>query len=204
MPRINSVKAARKPAKCNRCGKEIPVGSGYIYWEFRYGGMVKRCLACPRPRNSELTQSDKLSALWSAAESIEDADMAFQGQPVKYFEDFNTSDLAQAVHAAADQVREVGEEYRNSADNMTIEGGPKETLEEKADSCDSWADELESAADEIEAVEVEEINISDAAAMDWEEYAEAIDAAIDSSLYDAIQEAASKAEEVAGQTPDFM
>lgn len=155
MPRIYTVKAARKPAVCNKCGKAIEVGQGYIWWQFYHSKETKRCLKCPHPRQSELTQSDKKSRLYAAQESIEDA---ISNQPTDFdsIEDFDVSGLAEALRSAAEEIRGVGEEYNESADNIEQYISSSQTIDECrewAEGCEAWADALETAADEIESVE---------------------------------------------------
>lgn len=149
MPRVNSVDKARKsPGTCGKCSKKIDQGQGYIWWKFRYGGKRIRCSTCPRPRQSELTNSDKLSRCYAAGEAIEDAIDAFR-------KSLDVEDLRQALEDAANELTEVAEEYRDSASN--VESGMNgnrmpicDELEEKADNLESKASELESAASELE------------------------------------------------------
>ena len=148
MPRVNGVVKARKsPGSCSKCGKKIPKGARYIWWKFRFGGKRIRCGSCPCPRQSELTNSDKLSRCYAAGESIQDAIETFQ-------KDFDVDSLRSSVEDAANEIREVAQEYRDSADN--VESGMNnrmpicDELEEKADNLESKADEMESAAGSLE------------------------------------------------------
>lgn len=144
MPRINNVKKAQKDqGTCGRCGKDIKKGDGYRWIKFRHGGKVKRCLApgCIF-RSSELTQSDKLSRVYSAQETAEGAlgaldtgDESFEG------------DARVALEEAATEIREVSEEYQESCDNIRenfSESPTADECEEKAQELEGWADELES------------------------------------------------------------
>jgi hypothetical protein len=149
MARVTAVKVAKKsPGSCRKCGKEIPAGAPYIWWSFRYGGKRVRCCACPRPRPSDLTNNDKLSRCYAAGEAIDDA-------VAKFLNDFDADGLRSSMEEAASDVREVADEYRESAEN--IESGFNgnrvplcDEMEEKADNLDSKADEIESAASDIE------------------------------------------------------
>ena len=148
MPRVNSVEKARKsPGTCSKCGKKIESGARYIWWKFRFGGKRIRCGACPRPRQSELTNSDKLSRCYAAGESIQDAIDTFQ-------KDFDIDSLRSTVEDAANEIREVAQEYRDSAES--VESGMNnrmpicDELEEKADNLESKADDMESAAGNLE------------------------------------------------------
>jgi len=148
MPRVNTVGKARKsPGECPKCGKKIVKGASYIHWKFRFGGKRIRCGTCPRPRQSELTNSDKLSRCYAAGEEIQDAIDQFQ-------KNHEVEELRSAMESAAEQVREVAEEYRESASN--VESGMNnrmpicDELEEKADNLDGKADEIEQAAGQLE------------------------------------------------------
>jgi hypothetical protein len=156
MPRVNSVKKARKSAgKCDKCGKDIKKGDPYKWWKFRYGGKHKRCAKCPYPRASELTQSDKLSRLYGAGENIQDAISAFEG-------DYDVESLRSTLEEAANDVREVGEEYQESASNMEeyFQGSSQvDELNEKGENCESKADEIESAAGDLEEFDEDSGNI---------------------------------------------
>src|SRR4029077_7595774 len=140
-----AVKKARKsPGTCGKCGKKIPKDSPYLHWKFRYGGKRIRCTTRPRPRQSELTNSDKLSRCYGAGEAIAAAIDQFR-------KDGELEDLRSALESAAEEIREVAEEYRDSASN--VESGMNgnrmpicDELEEKADNLDGKADEIEQAA----------------------------------------------------------
>jgi len=104
-----------------------------------------RCGSCVF-RQSDLTSSDKLSRVYSAQEEAEDRLGAWDGADADEARGILT-DLAEAV-------REVGEEYQESADNI-MESFPSgnstsEECEEKASGLEDWADTCESAADDIE------------------------------------------------------
>ena len=142
MPRVHSQKAAKDyPAH------DIKKGDTYYWWKFRHGGKV---LSKTFPRQSQLTQSDKLSRAYATAENLSDA--------IGEAED--TEAIVDALNDAATSAREIGEEYGESADNIESafpNGSPTaDDCREKADSMDSWADELESAASEVEALDDDE------------------------------------------------
>lgn len=154
--RVTTVEKCQKDqGKCDKCGKEIKAGQKYKWWKFRYGGKRIRCGECPMPRQSELTQS-KMGGVYAAQENAEDAIAAFRGS------DSDTADdLTSALESAAEDIRSVGEEYRESAQN--IEDGFNhrtqmcDDLEEKADALDSCADELESATSDFEDFDKEAV-----------------------------------------------
>lgn len=147
MPRVHYVKKARKD------NPAVEKGESYYWWKFRYAG--KR-YSKTRPRPSQLTQSDKLSRLFEAQESIDDAidaigDFAFDHSYVE--------NLVDTLAIAATDVRDVGEEYMESADNirMYIEESPvADKCEEKYYNCESMADEIEETRMTIEDLEFPE------------------------------------------------
>jgi hypothetical protein len=129
MPRVTYVKKARKDHPAGGIKK----GDSYYWWKFRYGG--KRFSRTP-PRQSQLTNSDKLSRVYAAQESVEDA-MGESALP---------DDWRGAVEDAANEVREVGEEYQESCDNIRdqfTDSPTADECEEKAEACESVASEMD-------------------------------------------------------------
>lgn len=143
MPRINRVAKARKDqGSCGRCTKPIKAGDSYVWIKFRHGGKRKRCsdFAC-RFRQSDLTQSDKLSRVYAAQENAEDTIGALDAAD-ESFED----DIKSALEEAAAEIREVAQEYEESAENIRehfSESSTADECEEKANELESWADDLE-------------------------------------------------------------
>ncbi|KPK66575.1 MAG: hypothetical protein AMS21_02115 [Gemmatimonas sp. SG8_38_2] len=144
MPRVHHVKKAQKD---NSVAKK---GESYYWWKFRYGG---KQYSKTYPRASQLTQSDKLSRVYSAQESVEDS-----GQPPTDARAYGTPDeLAAALRevydvweSAIQELNEVADEYEESADNKEeYFPGTGDEIREKADALRSSADEAESRADEI-------------------------------------------------------
>lgn len=129
MPRVYHVKKARKDHP--RGG--IKKGESYFWWKFRFGG---KCYSRTMPRPSQLTQSDKLSRVYAAQETVEDA----------LRDSVMPDDWRSACEEAANEVREVGEEYQESCDNIRDnipESPTADECEEKAEACQNLADELE-------------------------------------------------------------
>lgn len=125
---------------CGKCGTTIEVGAPYKHVTTKsgpYGGRtLYRCDACPTWRQSELSSS-KMAGVYAAqeqaADQIADCD--------------NEDALQELASDLASQIREVADEYRESADNM-VDGFGHETyvsdaLVEKADELEGWADEIE-------------------------------------------------------------
>jgi len=143
MPRVNTVNKARKAqGTCGRCGAEINVGDGYRWIKFRHGGKRIRCLASEcRFRASDLTQS-KMSGVYSAQENAEDSIGDCE----------SIADLKALAEETAESVREVAQEYQDSADAIHEHFDTSDTAdecEEKAQELEGWADEIENALDEF-------------------------------------------------------
>lgn len=144
MPRINTVKKARKDqGTCRGCGREIKAGDGYKWIKFRYGGKVKKCSSC-NFRSSELTSSDKLSRLYAAQEDAHDRLDGWDRE--------DADEIRSLLEDTAQEIREVGEEYQESADAIREHFETSDT----ADECEEKAQEIEGWADEVEGADVPE------------------------------------------------
>ena len=157
MPRVTTVLKARKsPGECGKCGVEIKPGAAYRWWKFRYGGKRVRCMVCPGPRASELTNNDKLSQCYAAGEALDDALRAFE-------RDYDLDALRGAAEDAGSEVRAAGEAYRESADNIESGFGHEteqsQEFAQKADNLESKADEIESCISDLEAFDEEGVKI---------------------------------------------
>lgn len=159
MPRVNVVaKSMKDQGKCGRCSTIITKGMPYKWWKFRYGGRHIRCMNC-QIRGSELISSDKLSRLASVSEDASDI-IAKSITTPSTIDDFRSEaeSLIDNLRGLINTIREVGEEYGESADNIESgfqhETAMSEELREKADNCESWADEIESALDDINADDI--------------------------------------------------
>lgn len=154
--KVTTVKSARKAiGKCGKCGCELPKGSAYRWWKFRYGGKRIRCTkpGCA-PKGSELVNSPYISGCMAAQESMEEA----LGSATC------VADVQSALESAAEEITNMGEEARASFDNMPENlqmGGTGEMLEGRADACESLASELESAAGELEEDDARDLDPED-------------------------------------------
>jgi len=145
MPRINTVKKARKDqGACSKCGKQIVVGSPYQWIAFRHGGRRVICDGCTF-RASDLTQS-KMSGVYAAQESAVESIGSWDGEDVE--------ELRDILQACAEAIREVAQEYQDSADAIHDSFCESAT----ADECEEKAQELESWADMIEGTEFDEFD----------------------------------------------
>jgi len=149
MPRVHWISKCRKsPGACGKCGKKIQRGEPYKWWKFRYAGKRVYCRAC-KPRPSDLTANDKLSRIYAAGESVEDA-------LTEFGKDYDLESLRAALEEAAGEVRQVGEEYQESAENVGEyfpDSDQVSELEERAENLESRADDLESATSDLEEFE---------------------------------------------------
>ena len=144
--RVSHVKKAQKDqGTCGGCGKQVVKGDAYKWAKGRYGPRMVRCDSCYF-RQSDLTGSDKLSRAYAAQEDAEDRLSGWGGE--------DAEEARTILQELAEAVREVGEEYQESADNI-MEAFPSgnstsEECEEKASNLEDWASTCESAADDIE------------------------------------------------------
>jgi uncharacterized protein YoaH (UPF0181 family) len=138
MARITYVKSARKDqGTCQKCGKPISAGDPYKWVAIRptprSSRKYKRCASCPNWKPSELSSS-KLAAIYAVQEDFEEYN----------FETFE--DIQSFMESAGDAIRDVAEEYRESAQNIE-DGFGHETyvsqeLADKADTLEGWADDV--------------------------------------------------------------
>lgn len=137
MPRVHLVQKNRKQFTCGRCREAIEPGAGYRHWKFRYGGKVVRCLNCPPPRASELTQSAHKSTAYAAQEAWQDAqpEILKLTDPEAYHDAMQT-----ALESLQEGAREVYDGYEEALDQW--EHG-NAMLEEYRDMADEWMNELE-------------------------------------------------------------
>jgi chromosome segregation ATPase len=131
--KVETVKASRKDqGKCEKCGTELPQGTGYRYFYVGFRSKFKhvRCMKAEcAPRQSE-RESSKVATWYAAQETFEDQ-----------IDTLDTKDdVENAVQEAGAAARELADEYREAADAW--ESG-NEQLEEKADHWESQADEIE-------------------------------------------------------------
>lgn len=145
-----TVQARRAERGLPDVGRTILPGMEYLTWKPRMGGRRFRHAECGYPRPSELTTSDKLSQLYAATEAAEDSISAWAPGE----DDNDPSELQDVLRTCAEEVRAVGEGYRESAQNIEDGFGHRtyqcDELEGKADELDGFADSLEQAADGME------------------------------------------------------
>lgn len=151
MARVESHTATRKEHRCQRCSEPIAKGQEYYTWSpgFRVQPRYQH-KTHGAPRASQRTGNDKLSTLYGAYESIEDA----LGS-VEVSDPESLRELASVVSGAKEEVEGVAEEYRESASN--IEEGfqhstsASEEAEDNGSQCDDAAQEMDGVAATLES-----------------------------------------------------
>lgn len=146
MPRINHVKKAQKDqGACLKCHKPIAAGDAYSWLKGRNGPRKVVCANC-QFSDSDKTGSDKLGRVYDAR----DAALAAVGNWA--IED-DPEDLKSALTECAEALREVSNEYQESADNIHqnfSESSTADDCEEKANEIESYADSVENALDNVD------------------------------------------------------
>jgi len=138
MARVHFVKKARKDQPGG-----IKAGDSYYWWSFRFGG---KHYSKTHPRQSQLTQSEFLSAAYALQEQVEDMEI----DP----EDLQA--VADELRSVADELRTLGQEQEDKIGNMPDslqDGEVAERTRGRAEACENVAGELESTADDIETME---------------------------------------------------
>ena len=135
------VKKARKPnpvvtqADIDRANAGEAGAASYWTWSLCYGGRHQKRYAKQRPRPSQTTASEFLSALYAIQESMEDA------------EPTDADDFVSMRDAWAEEIRELGDQQTEKFDNMPPglqDGDTGQLLQERADAMEQWAGEVES------------------------------------------------------------
>lgn len=152
MPRVKNVQKCRKEQMCGHCAASIKVGQAYRWWALKTGPRSSRkfvrCmdLKCA-PKPSEMTTS-KMGTIYDAQRSIEES---INGAD-------DVAEIGVLMSNFAMVVREVADEYRESAD--AIESGFGHSTE-KSDELAQRADDLEAWADDCESFDAEEFDEED-------------------------------------------
>lgn len=138
----NDLSRPKPPETCGKCQTTIEVGMPYKHITPKsgpYGGRrMVRCASCPSWQVWEYSSS--LSA--RTAEIAHNFEQEIDGAD-------DPDSITSALSSAADSIREIAEEKRESASNIEEGFGHStsmsEELESVADELDSWADEVEQA-----------------------------------------------------------
>jgi len=136
MARTHFVKKSQKATRCLACGQEIPVGSSYQWFKMKttYGGIKKSYhTSCTIPPSHRTTS--RMGQIWDAQAALD----------LSAAEDFDG--LREQMEAFGQEIRQVAEEYSESADNMESGFGhatyQSDELRERAEALENWADEVE-------------------------------------------------------------
>jgi len=164
--KITEVKHAQTKQECRKCGAKIRpsrfemqtvvdkrtgkkkrkrvrvLGDSYRWIKFNRRPKTIRCMRneC-RFRPSDMTSSDKLSRIYAAQETAEDA--ADDWDPEE-----GTDALESIIEDLKNEIDEVAQEYQESADNIeaVFTGGSStaEDCKEKSENLESWSSDLDS------------------------------------------------------------
>jgi hypothetical protein len=157
--RVKQIKKSMKPFRCSKCGKEIPAGSSYRYWQHMRMPITRWCMDCGAPKESDLASSDKVQRYCKVREDIEKAASDAQGASVDDVMDL-IQELVSAMDTGVEELRALSEEYNTSADNMetVFPNGSSviDDVRQTADTCETWADNLDNARQELEGITLED------------------------------------------------
>jgi hypothetical protein len=127
-----------KELRCSTCGQPIEVGKPYKWFKMKttYGGIKKSYHPdCEIPASHRTTS--RMGAIYDAQTQL--------GNDLAQAEDFDS--IREVLEAFAQEVRQVAEEYGESADNMESGFGHEtyqsQELRERSEALEGWADEIE-------------------------------------------------------------
>lgn len=139
MPRVHTVKKARK----DQPDYGIKKGETYYYWTFKVGARGSRKVVSKTyPKQSQLTQSEYLSACYSAQESVEAVEVT-----ADCFDD-----LISVLESAKSDIESAGEECQGKYENLPENfqnSATGERLQNRSESCQTLADAIDTAISEL-------------------------------------------------------
>lgn len=158
MPRVHQVKKARKDNPvCKR-------GESYYWWKFRNGG---KHFSLTYPKQSQLTQSPYLSVIYECADQWSELDEPQNIEADQWDQAYVATwlgQIADSMEGIAEQLRELVDQYEESATNMEEYFSGVERVDQlrdcgmeceaTCDEIDNTVDEFRSTADEIETLEL--------------------------------------------------
>ncbi len=136
--------ARKDHGPCGRCRETIKKGEKYYQWNPYHGAARKNCFR-HYPKASELTSSDKLSRIYAAQETVQEAITGWESVEA-------VRNIASTITEQAEELRSVGEEYEESASNIEqyFPGGEKvDECRKKSEACSTAADEWDEASGQI-------------------------------------------------------
>lgn len=131
--------------RCQRCSDPIKAGDEYYEWKFKHAEPSRQHKTHGAPRQSQLCNG-KMSGVYAAVEGVEDDIKAARNSR-------DIGGLADVLNSAAEEVRNVKDEYESGLSNMPDslqQSSTGEQIQEKIDALETFADELESAASDVE------------------------------------------------------
>jgi hypothetical protein len=157
--KVKLIKKSLKPFRCSKCGKEIPAGSVYRYWQHMRSPITRWCMDCGVPKESDLASSEKVQRYCKVREDIEKAASDAQGASVDDVMDL-IQELVSAMDTGVEELRALSEEYNTSADNMegAFPNGSSviDDVRQTADTCETWADNLDDARQTLEGITIDD------------------------------------------------
>ena len=136
MARTHQVKKSQKQHRCSACGQPIEIGQPYKWFKMKLArGGVKKSYheTCTIPPSHRTTS--RMGTIWDAQAALD----------LSGAESFEA--IRDELTAFAETVREVANEYTESADNMESGFGhatyQSDELREKGEALESWADDLD-------------------------------------------------------------
>ena len=151
MARVETHKATKKAHKCTRCSEPITLGQEYYTWAsgFRMPNIYQhKSHGYPRP--SQTTGNEKLKSLFSAYEGFEDS----VKDHLDGSSDVDREAVVSALESLEEDVRSVGDDYQESAENIEDGFGHStsvsEEMQEHAEECQEAATEIEQVKDALQ------------------------------------------------------
>jgi hypothetical protein len=146
MASIERVKSCRKsPGKCNKCDREIKQGEPYKFWKItRFSSKSVRCVDCPDPRPSQLTNSEFYGQLYGQQESIEDALKSGEMDEIIGAVDCAIDDFDGMMSDLDDKISNLESSFPNGCPSL-------DTLQERRDALEPYKEELESWKSDAES-----------------------------------------------------
>lgn len=158
--------------KCGRCSKEIKPGDSYYWWANKLPGAgsgYKQIRCAEHPPTIQERTPGRAGQLMGLQSEWENELSACQ----------SVEDLEAARDSIAGQIRDFGQEYVDSADNMESGFGHEtyqsQELREKGEAIDSIADEVEQI--DVEEFDEDEVDVEDYEGEDDPDYEAALEEA---------------------------
>jgi hypothetical protein len=185
MPRVHHVKKARKDNPV--CKK----GGSYYWWKFRHGG---KHFSLTYPKQSQLTQSPYLSVIYDCQDAwgeLQDPAGVVASEWDRSYVVTWLGEIANSMESIAENLRELVDQYEESASNMEeyFSGSERiDNLRDAGSECEQTCDDIKTMMEEVRstAEEIESLELPDKDDFDDEdEWQEACDGEVQ-DLIDAL------------------